>query len=304
MKNKHTILITVIWTFAFLVIITDSFLALYNHDRSALLLNQATLIGFLKDYLNALFFLVVGIISILTYFQAKKTIFAPIKTETFKYQLKTFEEILLFFQNQSEAEFIEAMDLERIVVINAYSLLDDYYTTFINRDPSRGPINWKDNYPDLVGSMMSNAFAEKNLLTADEFMQMKEKQLDKIHSSDSDPSKWHEYEYGNIHFTTKYKDQRDKIVRFIVSPLIPERLRTLLKDFENIERENLSLIGIVLTKLAKTLPEKFPDRSSFKNIPMAYFWNQYNDKRISFNEKANEILEYINQYLQIENLIK
>ena len=39
-----------------------------------------------KDAANFVFFLVAGTIAILSYLQAKKTLFAPIRTETFKLQ--------------------------------------------------------------------------------------------------------------------------------------------------------------------------------------------------------------------------
>ena len=52
-----------------------------------------------KDIVNILFFVTIGILGILSYLQARKTLFTPIKTETFKLQLKTFEELLLYFEN-------------------------------------------------------------------------------------------------------------------------------------------------------------------------------------------------------------
>ncbi len=45
-------------------------------------------VAIVKDIVNILFFLTVGTIGILSYLQAKKTIFTPLKTEIFKYQLK------------------------------------------------------------------------------------------------------------------------------------------------------------------------------------------------------------------------
>jgi hypothetical protein len=45
-------------------------------------------VAIVKDIVNILFFLTVGTIGILSYLQAKKTIFTPLKTEIIKYQLK------------------------------------------------------------------------------------------------------------------------------------------------------------------------------------------------------------------------
>src|SRR5688572_24242827 len=57
------------------------------------------IVSTIKDIFQILFFCVIVAVTILSYLQAKKTLFTPIKTETFKMQIKAFEEILLFFQN-------------------------------------------------------------------------------------------------------------------------------------------------------------------------------------------------------------
>ncbi len=56
---------------------------------------------------------VIIILAMLTYRQAKKTIFTPLKTETFKLQLKLFEDILLFFDsNKNNNNFILSFDFK------------------------------------------------------------------------------------------------------------------------------------------------------------------------------------------------
>ena len=84
-----------------------------------------------KNITNIFFFLIMSIIGILSYIQAKKTVFSPIKTEVFKYQLQAFEKIIEYFQNKSEVELFNDLDLETIMEINTFYLYKDYVNLFI-----------------------------------------------------------------------------------------------------------------------------------------------------------------------------
>jgi hypothetical protein len=77
------------------------------------------IIDTVKDTMQVFFFIVAGTVTVLSYRQAKKTLFTPIKTEVFKMQVKAFEEILAFFQNKTESDFVEAFDFNYILTINA-----------------------------------------------------------------------------------------------------------------------------------------------------------------------------------------
>jgi hypothetical protein len=68
------------------------------------------MVELIKNLANIAFFAIISLVTVLSYLHARKTLFAPIRTETFKLQLKAFEEILLYFQNKSESDFLDAMD--------------------------------------------------------------------------------------------------------------------------------------------------------------------------------------------------
>ena len=50
-----------------------------------------------REAIQAMFFIVVGTVTVLTYLKAKRTLLQPIRTEIFKEQIKTFAELLGFF---------------------------------------------------------------------------------------------------------------------------------------------------------------------------------------------------------------
>lgn len=84
----------------------------------------------IKDFFQILFFCVAITVTILSYLQAKKTLFTPIKTEIFKMQIKSFEEILAFFQSKTETDFTHQFDFDFIVAANFRIMFTDYIRTF------------------------------------------------------------------------------------------------------------------------------------------------------------------------------
>ena len=94
-----------------------------------------------------------------------------------------------------------------------------------------------------------------------------------------------------------------KLQKFQVSPLLPNDLKTLISDFEQQVHKNLMVVGEVLTTLSKQLPEKYPNTDTLKKANLSWVWNEYNDKYSRLEGKQKEILNYLGEYFQIENLL-
>jgi hypothetical protein len=258
-----------------------------------------------KDAANFVFFLVAGTIAILSYLQAKKTLFAPIRTETFKLQLKAFEDVLLFFEKHSSMHIDGEFDFENIVKLNSLKMLDAYMLTFFEDKIKKDAFtrHQEETYRDLVGSVISQKYFEKNFELMSDHLQSSPK----IPETPSNPAlileKWQAYEHGMIEFTKKYQQTSDRLHRFQVSPLLPKELKTLITAFEDEVRKNLRSVGEVLTSIAKQLPEKYPTIDTLKKSELQWIWNEYNDKYQRLEGKQNEILQYLEGYLQTDNLL-
>jgi hypothetical protein len=70
---------------------------------------------------------------------------------------------------------------------------------------------------------------------------------------------WQEYEHGMVHFTKEYQDQLKELDRLAASPLLPKTLSKYISEFRTIQAKNLSLVGKVVTKCAKRMPQLFPN---------------------------------------------
>ena len=87
-------------------------------------------LGASRDLFQTLFFICVGAVSILTYLKAKRTLLQPIRTETFKEQLKACSEVLSFFVGKGRQQLWDDFAMDKVFRVNAMRLLDHYATLF------------------------------------------------------------------------------------------------------------------------------------------------------------------------------
>ncbi|PZU22022.1 MAG: hypothetical protein DI622_06505 [Chryseobacterium sp.] len=298
--NKTQVIVISVSTIILLLIVFY-----YNIDSEQNQKKTTFIIGQIKDTFQILFFIIVGILTFLSYLQAKKTLFTPIKTETFKIQIKAFEDILAFFQNKDESDFKEQFDYDFMVFSNAHFLLKDYVELFF-----KDKITIKDEYinslkENIAGMVIDKDYMETvNFSTPNYYEKIETPKKEEITSPAIILNKWKSYKYGMVHFSKKYADETEKIKQLIASPLIPDNIKNKIIEFEELVSINFHIIGPVLTKIAQEFPEKFPNETSIQNFQPSGIWNQYNRKSEHLAPKAKEILTEIRTYLKIDDLVK
>lgn len=258
----------------------------------------------IREFFQILFFCVVITVTILSYLQAKKTLFTPIKTEIFKMQIKAFDEIILFFQNKNETDFLDQFDYQNIFNINAQFLNINYIQTFFKNDIE---IDWeivRQIKNNTVGGVATTEYMNKNYEKTDYINIQKINKNEYIIDRELLLQKWAEYEFGKIEFTKQFQTEKEKLQNLSASPLIPQELKDKINAFDKKTQNNLFVIGRVLTEFSKELPIKFTDPKSLDNFNHLGLWNLFNSEMEHFENDAKEILIYIRQYLKIDELIK
>jgi len=265
-----------------------------------------TIISVAKDTTSTLFFILTAVLALLTYLQARRTIFTPFRTEAFKLQLKAFEDILVFFEKHPTTSIDEEFDFETIVNLNAVKLLDSYMLHFFHSevDPEALRKNREPLFSKLVGAAITHDYAEKHFAMP---QHVRPEQQEKSDEHPTNPAiilaKWSEYKHGIIDYSKRFNEASERLRRFKVSPLLPRKLKDRIDDFEKIVTKNLFTVGEVLTDIAKELPEKYPTLDSLKRANLSWIWNSYNDKREPLAETQDAILLFLNDYLQIDRLL-
>lgn len=260
-------------------------------------------VGIVKDIFHIAFFISVAVLALMSYSQAKKTIFSPIKTEIFKYQLKAFEEVIGHFQNKGEIELKNDMDMDSIIDLNSFDLFNNFVGNFMEGKVEIDEVFAKEKMSMASGAILSKEFAEEYL----EVIGTDAPVIPDIQKP-TDPSlklaKWNDRKYGLIHFTKEYSKATDEIKRFQNSPLLPSGLKELLKDYSVLMEETLSAVGEAMEVAGKEMPTNFPTADTLKKFNPAWISNIHNKKAPDLEPKAIEILSFINKYLGIDNLAK
>lgn len=258
-----------------------------------------------RDIMQIIFFLTLSTIGLLSYLQARKTLFTPLKTETFKLQLKTFEDILMYFGKHEDINIDDKYDYKKIFHLNSLRLRDCYLDHFFRDKIKVNKEKRGEAFKDLVGEVVTKKYAEENFEIVDNHIK---KELKEPTPKADNPSiilaNWQKYDHGLIGYTAKYFEETEKLKKFNTSPLLPKELRSLIEAFRSQVTQNLVLVGAILTEIAKELPEKYPTIENLQESEMHWAWNIYNRKRVQLKEKQNQILEYISKYLNVENLLK
>ncbi|MEX0596129.1 MAG: hypothetical protein WD512_06475 [Candidatus Paceibacterota bacterium] len=263
-----------------------------------------TIISASSDIAQVIFFIVIGLVTVLSYLQARKSLFTPIKTEIFKMQIQTFEEVLSFFTNQSETDFTKKFDFDFIVDSNSTLLFADFIHVFYKDEIKLNEENLRDLHQKFAGTIISQSWAEKNFMKVDYLDQSEKPEEKKLESQEQKMKEWEEYEYGTIHYSKKFETELDKLNDLISSPLIPNDLKDELVKFEKIVMDNLSLVGETLNEIKNELPEKFSEPDLINKFDRSGVWNLYNEKQKPFEPQSKIVLTYIRDYLKIDSLIE
>ncbi|MFL9594146.1 hypothetical protein ACKC5O_19340 [Aeromonas schubertii] len=266
-------------------------------------LTTAQRVTIAKDTANILFFIAMATVGVLSYRQAKKTVFSPIKTEIFKYQLEVFEDVIRHFQNKGEYELKSDMDIDTIIDINSFELVNSYVETFMKGEIQVNEDAKKEKMAKAKGAIVSQEYAQEyfEVLGVDKPVEHKK-------DEPKDPalklSVWNERKYGLVHFTEKYDQSVKEIQRFQDSPLLPSDLKKLLSDYSMLMHKTLSTVGETMEEVGKEMPKSFRTKESITQFSVGWVSNLHNDRTPKLEPKAKEILEYINKYLGIDNLAK
>lgn len=260
-----------------------------------------------KNIFNIGFFLVVSTIGILSYLQARKTLFSPIKTEIFKLQVEEIKKILEAFNYKNQTQFDEETGIREVFEINVSRMHWDYINCFFKDQVERTEDFIEQLDSASYGAVMSKENFLKNFtqISADD-------EVKKVYPvSDDDPvepalklAKWNEYEQSSINFTKKYSDAIEELSKLASSPLLPKELTEKIHKVIEINRNNLYLIGDVLTEAAKKMPTKYKTLDQTIKFRSTWIWNEYNSSRESLDQSVSSILSYINKHLKINEIMK
>lgn len=261
-------------------------------------------IGLIKDIIQILFFIVVGLVTILSFFQAKKSLFTPLKTETFKIQIETFKDLLLYFRTKTENDFEKAYDFEQLFYLNTRLMVFDYINVYSGDQVKVDKKEIEKINKEFENIIVTGEWMDKFSYTH-ESLSVQSGSEDKPDSEYILPytkQNWKDYKYEPLGCTKKYESELNKLNQLTASPFLPSKISKLLEDFKEIIEGNLYLVQITLDEIAQILPTEFTTVKSIDTIDEQAFFNRYMEKYNDLEPKAIEIANSIKQYLKTDKI--
>lgn len=242
-----------------------------------------------------------GIIGVLSYRQAKRTLFAPIRTETFKIQLNVLEDVLREFSKKSESKIIDECKAESLFTLNYLNLINHFFKTFHPDCSVESTL--AELKKDVVGAITKSSYLPSGAkeghvgiaITFDN---------EKIPSEPAlKLSLWQSYIYELVFLTCDYNNKIESLQRLENSSVLPSELRMLITRYIEQLETNIGLISPFLTEIAQDLPKHYSTvEEDYLHIDWA--WNLYRDRWSDLTPLAKEIEEWVNNYLRINLLTK
>lgn len=229
----------------------------------------------LKNIVNIAFFMVTGVLAYLTYRQAKKSFFSPMKNEIFKKQVDKLEEFKESYGRvTSENDLFTAYRFEEIFIYN-------WMKIFVKHN------NPKDDPNELLEGFRRIMFIELSSPTTTESRIFPRYYNEK------------EGEVLNLQLSLSYKQISNSIEDVITSNFIPSLIQQkviLLQD----AGEN------ILLEITKYLENDIPNMQSItsNNIEGAMnSFKNFNPSKTILYEKYNDCLSTIRNYLNTDKIM-
>ena len=252
-----------------------------------------------RDLIQALFFLVVGTVAVLTYLKAKKTLLQPIKTEIFKGQLQGFTDILRLFAGKKEIDLRDDFHFSKLIFVNTSAMYDYYAWLFFDVDfeRARRPYS-REECPESIFSLEDIEPCDGHVKEASRAQERTRPEPNLRGTT------WSRYHFGPIYLPKEFCEAHAKLQRLMGSPLLPKPLLALLEEYLARIDRNVMLLGAVLTECAREMPDRYPTQTELRKA--AFYWsdNRYNSRFESLEDQAKEISDYLRKYFSPDAIME
>lgn len=255
-----------------------------------------------RDIVQIFFFIIVAVVTVLTYLKAKKTLLQPIRTEIFKEQLKAFSEILGFFIGKKEAELRDDFVFDELLEANSILLLDTYASFFFGIEIDETERSYSnENCPTGI---ISREVMEDQLVIADNFLINEDMPNSTKPETKNKAEIWAKYKYGMIKIPKKYSEKLAEFHKIMDSPLLTKKLYVLIEEYTQIIDNNTVVLFDILSECAQELPEKYPTFEYLKKGSIYWIQSRYIDRIEHLEPKAVEITKYLKEYYTVDKLLE
>lgn len=244
-------------------------------------------------YVQIAFWLVVGGLSILTYVQAKKSFFQPLRTEVFKLQLALLTRVSDLFVSKSETDLREFFGFHEALQINAQLMREEYAREVGGEVPEGEGI--LERARDVLGG------AQVSMESRAAIRLVSAPSEHNVDDAEGQPEQtWDDYEHDFVHITKEFGSALSEIEALSREPLLPSDLRVLLESLVTAAHANLHAIRATMKEAAAKMPASYPTLDSLKGAELHWVENIWIRKSTPLTPIAHEIVAFTRTYFAPE----
>jgi hypothetical protein len=243
---------------------------------------------------QVLFYITLGVVTVLTYRQAKRTILQPLRTEVFKIQLEELTKVLSLFLGKDEIALTKQYDLDRIFEANCEMMLDRYAAVQFDVEVDR------DERPYRLSEFPYAQVRAEYLEVVDDYISQDEAPR----SEKPEGETWDTYQHGTVVYSKEFVDARKELEGLLESPVLPSKCAALIEEFVDTLGEYVGGLDRFLTSVSRELPEKYPTLDLLQRAELYWLENRYRDKAPKLKPKADPIVRFVRHYYGSDDLLE
>lgn len=251
----------------------------------------------IKDFLGIIFTLIATIIAVLTYKRARYTLLQPLRSEVIKRQTDLFIEIMSVFSDESK--LLQDLDLNKIVTLNAFKVLDEFGYILSETEALRKKCN-----ENFVGGMIVKRGKQLDMFERPGALEEPKVNEDNnainLRKKIYEDLKEGQIDIEMICLTKKYYETMEKYKSLATNAFLPKEIKELINQIIINTCDDIS-IGLkqTLEEFVLNVYNKRKNGNEF-NINLIGVYNDFNVKRHTNSHLINRIREKTRDYLMID----
>jgi hypothetical protein len=246
---------------------------------------------------QVLFFVVIGVVTVLTYRRALVTILQPMRAEVFKAQVDLLTKLLHHFVGKSEVDLCDEFGLPKTVQGNVMKMAGEYGRIMFDLAPP-GPAPWTgSDFPQGISSM--RAWQASGFSQDEHPAQPPER----------DPGNaavraaiWAQYVHDDLVLSDVYCEKQQELRNLLESPLMPSSCVDVVESFLEATQRNVLSIGPTLTKWVPEFPAQYHTLDELTNANFLWIFNQCHPEFTPLKPMADLIVACIRGYFGPDRL--
>jgi hypothetical protein len=251
----------------------------------------AVAVGTVRDGVEAVFYIVVGVLTVLTFLAAKKTFLQPKHAEVFRLVAEQCIEIMREFAGKGEMVLRQDLHLDKMAHANVMLLVDAYAQGHLG-------LTLPDEAERLakMGDFPVWTCNVESLVSADHPYVP----LSPESSSVAEPGAWDDFKVDRIVWPRETSEYLDRLTAMQKSPMTPASVAKLLGDYVALAHEAGSCLMGSLQEAAPELVLKYPSEALLRRADLSWLSNLVNHDRPDFEPLSLELCKVIRDYLGVD----